>query len=90
MAKTFIGKVVSDKTDKTIVVNVQTRRTHPIYKKQYTTSKKFMVHDEKNEAKLGDKVSFVETRPISARKHHNLEKVVEAAAIVHKEEETQV
>ncbi|MEI8187887.1 MAG: 30S ribosomal protein S17 [Candidatus Saccharibacteria bacterium] len=90
MAKTLIGKVTSAKTDKTVVVNVQTRKTHPIYRKQFTTSKKFMVHDEKNEAKLGDKISFVETRPISARKHHKLTTVIETAAIAHKEEETQV
>jgi small subunit ribosomal protein S17 len=90
MAKTLNGTVMSDKTDKTIVVRVQTRKTHPIYKKQFTTSKRFMVHDEKNIAKIGDKVSFVETRPISARKHHKLDKILTPAVIVHKDEETAV
>lgn len=87
MAKTLVGTVSSDKVDKTIVVTVRTRKTHPIYRKQYTVSKKFMAHDEKNEAKLGDRVSIMETRPLSARKRHTLEKVLERAAIEHKESE---
>lgn len=86
MAKTLTGVVSSDKGDKTIVVTVQTRKTHPIYKKQYTVSTKFMAHDEKNEAKLGDKVTISETRPISARKRFQLDKIVEKAAIRHTEE----
>ena len=77
MAKQIIGTVSSSKGDKTIVVTVQTRKTHPLYRKQYTVSKKFMAHDEKNEAQPGDKVSIVETRPISARKHHKLERIIE-------------
>lgn len=89
MAKTIIGTVSSDKVDKTIVVTVRTRKTHPIYRKQYSVSKKFMAHDENNEAKLGDKVSIVETRPLSARKRHTLEKVLERAAIQHKEAESE-
>jgi len=90
MAKTLTGIVLSDKVDKTIVVSVATRKTHPIYKKQYTVSKKFMVHDEKNEAKNGDKITFAESRPISARKHHKLVSIIEKAGIVHKEKETEV
>lgn len=86
MAKTVQGVVSSDKADKTIVVTVATRKTHPIYKKQYTSSKKFIAHDEKNEAKAGDKVIIAETRPLSARKRHTLVKVVERAGIEHKEE----
>ena len=77
MAKTIIGTVSSSKADKTIVVTVATRKTHPLYRKQYTESKKFMAHDEKNEAQVGDKVSIVETRPISARKHFKLERIIE-------------
>lgn len=77
MAKTIVGTVSSAKSDKTIVVTVQTRRTHPLYRKQYTVSRKFMAHDEKNEAEVGDKVSIVETRPLSARKRHTLEKIIE-------------
>ena len=77
MAKTIIGIVSSNKTDKTIVVTVLTRKTHPIYKKQYSVSRKFMAHDEKNEAQVGDKVSIVETRPLSARKRHTLDRIIE-------------
>ena len=77
MAKTIIGTVSSSKADKTIVVTVRTRKTHPLYRKQYTVSKKFMAHDEKNEAQVGDKVSIVETRPISRNKHFALEKIIE-------------
>ena len=81
MAKTLIGIVSSDKAEKTIVVTVQTRKTHPLYKKQYTVSKKFMAHNENNEAKMGDKVSITETRPISARKHYTLTKILERPLI---------
>lgn len=86
MAKSFIGKVSSDKSDKTIIVTVQTRKTHPLYKKQYTVDKKFMAHDEENLAKVGDKVIISETRPLSARKRFVLNKVIEKATIQHHEE----
>src|SRR5579885_2106705 len=81
MARTIVGLVSSDKPDKTIVVTVQTRKTHPLYKKQYTVSRRFMAHDEKNEAHVGDKVLIVETRPLSARKHYALGKIIERPAI---------
>jgi len=81
MAKTIIGTVSSDKTDKTIVVTVRTRKTHPLYRKQYTVSKKFMAHDENNEARVGDTVSIIETRPLSARKRFALEKILEKPAL---------
>lgn len=81
MARSLIGIVSSGKADKTIVVTIQTRKTHPVYRKQFTVSKKFMAHDEKNEAKTGDKVEIVETRPLSARKHHRLNKVLERPAL---------
>lgn len=77
MAKTLVGVVTSDKADKTIVVTVVTRKTHPLYHKQYSISKKFMAHDEENEAQTGDKVSIIETRPLSASKRHKLLKVIE-------------
>lgn len=77
MAKRLVGVVMSDKADKSIVVKVVTHKTHPIYKKQYISSKKFMAHDEKNEAKTGDKVSITETRPLSARKRFILSKIIE-------------
>lgn len=90
MAKTLVGVVSSDKTDKTIVVTVQNRKTHPLYRKQYTVSKKFMAHDEKNQAKIGDRVAIIETRPISARKRFALDRVLEKAQIRHKEPEPEV
>ena len=77
MAKTLTGIVKSDKGDKTIVVIVQTRKTHPIYRKQYTDSRNFMAHDEKNEAQTGDKVAIVETKPLSARKRFKLDRIIE-------------
>jgi small subunit ribosomal protein S17 len=85
MARTIIGTVSSNKTDKTIVVTVQTRKTHPLYRKQYTVSTKFMAHDEKNEAQEGDKVAISETRPLSARKRYTLDRIIETAAIRHTE-----
>ncbi len=90
MAKIFTGVVSSDKGDKTIVVTVLTRKTHPIYKKQYSVSKKFMAHDETNDAKTGDNVTIIETRPISRHKRFALVKVNERAVIRHTEEELSV
>lgn len=90
MSRTLIGKVASDKADKTIVVVVTTRKTHPLYKKQYTVSNRVMSHDEKNEAHVGDKVAIVETRPLSARKRFTLSKVIERAGIEHVEPEVVV
>ncbi len=81
MAKTLVGTVSSTSPNKTIVIAVNTRKTHPIYKKQYMVTTKFMAHDEKNECKVGDKVSIVETRPISARKRFKLEKILEHASL---------
>lgn len=81
MARTIIGVVSSNKTDKTIVVTVQTRKTHPLYRKQYSVSTKFMAHDEKNEAQVGDKVAIVETRPLSARKRYTLDRIIEKPAL---------
>lgn len=88
MAKKFIGTVSSDVADKTITVVVTRRKTHPIYGKQYTVSRKFAVHDEKNEAHVGDKVEISEIRPVSKRKSWGLVKVVETghAAVELKEE----
>ena len=77
MAKKLTGTVVSDVQDKTIVVKTERRVTHPIYRKQYTVSKKYQVHDEKNEAILGDKVSIVETKPYSKSKTWKLDAIVE-------------
>ncbi len=89
MSKSLVGTVSSNKNDKTIVVTVVTNKIHPIYKKQYVSSKKYQAHDEKNEAGIGDKVSIIETRPISASKHFKLYKIITKAPITHKEEETE-
>ncbi len=75
--KTIIGVVVSNKMDKTIVVCVTGKKRHPIYKKYVTFSKKYKVHDEKNECNVGDRVEIVETRPISRDKHFKLLSVIE-------------
>jgi small subunit ribosomal protein S17 len=75
------GAVMSDKTDKTIVINVSTRKTHPLYKKQYTRNTRFMAHDPKNEAKIGDLVEISETRPISTKKRFILTKIIKRGGI---------
>jgi small subunit ribosomal protein S17 len=90
MAKSITGVVSSAKADKTIVVTVRERKTHPLYRKQYTITKKFMAHDEKNEAQEGDKVVIVETRPISKRKSFVLQTVVDKAEVKHVEPEQAV
>lgn len=90
MAKMIQGVVSSKKTDKTIIVTERVRLTHPLYRKQYTVSKKFMAHDEKNEAQEGDTVVLSETRPISARKRFKLDRIVERAGVKHVEGETPV
>ncbi|MCB5245624.1 MAG: 30S ribosomal protein S17 [Candidatus Cloacimonadaceae bacterium] len=71
------GVVVSDKNDKTIVVRVQRQFIHPLYKKTVRRHKKFMAHDENNEAHEGDIVQIIEHRPMSARKRWALYKIVE-------------
>lgn len=71
------GTVVSDKNDKTIVVKVERQFIHPLYKKTVRRHKKFMAHDENNEAQEGDVVQISEYRPMSARKRWILHKIVE-------------
>jgi small subunit ribosomal protein S17 len=66
--KKFSGLVVGDKSDKTIIVEIERVRLHPKYKKRYKVSRKYKVHDEKNQFHVGDKVSFVECRPLSKDK----------------------
>lgn len=89
MAKTLTGIVSSDKADKTITVTVASRETHPLYHKQYTVTRKYAVHDEKNEAHIGDKVVFSETRPFSKTKSFKLDSITEKSrgAITLKEDE---
>lgn len=81
MARLLSGRVVGDKNDKTIVVSVSSRKTHPIYKKQYTINRKFMAHDQKNEAKVGDLVVIRESRPLSAKKHFTLHNIAEKSGV---------
>ncbi|MBQ9502809.1 MAG: 30S ribosomal protein S17 [Lentisphaeria bacterium] len=78
--KERVGVVVSDVQDKTIVVNVERRTAHPLYHKVVKVSKKFAVHDEKNEARKGDTVRIVETRPLSRSKRWRLVEIVSRAA----------
>jgi len=80
--KVYQGRVVSDKMEKTIVVEVSTRKTHPVYGKRVKYSKKYKAHDENNEAKIGDIVRIMETRPLSATKRFRLIEVVEKAVII--------
>jgi small subunit ribosomal protein S17 len=82
MRRTLVGKVVSDKMDKTIVVLVETYKKHPLYGKRVKYSKKFKAHDENNEAKVGDVVEIMETRPLSRDKRFRLVKIVEKAVII--------
>ncbi len=77
--KERVGIVVSDKQDKTIVVKVERRTTHPLYHKVVKISKKFAAHDEKNEAKAGDTVRIVETRPMSRNKRWRLLEIISRA-----------
>lgn len=79
MAKTLTGIVTSDKRDKTITVTVTSRETHPLYGKQYTVNRKYTAHDENNEAGEGDKVTIVETRPVSKTKSFALQSIDEKA-----------
>ena len=72
----YQGRVVSDKMDKTITVVVDTYKNHPVYKKRIKYSKKYYAHDENNEAKIGDTVRIMETRPLSHAKRYRLTKIV--------------
>ena len=78
----LIGKVVSDKNDKTITVLVETYKNDPLYKKRFKYSKKYTPHDEKNEAKIGDRVRIAETRPLSKTKRFRLVEIIEKAVIL--------
>ena len=78
----LIGKVVSDKNDKTITVLVETYKKHPLYGKRVKYSKKYAAHDEKNEAKVGDTVRLSMTRPLSKSKRYELVEVIEKAVIL--------
>lgn len=77
--KVRTGLVVSNKMQKSIVVEIVRRVRHPLYKKYFNKTKRYMAHDETNEAKVGDTVRIVETRPLSARKRWRLDAIVDKA-----------
>lgn len=82
--KTLAGTVISDKMDKTLVVEVERRYSHPKFKKVVKTTRKYKVHDEKNECRAGDFISIRETRPLSKFKRWRLGEVIKKAASVEK------
>jgi len=77
--KTRVGKVISDKMDKTIVVAIEDSVKHPLYKKVVKRTYKLKAHDENNECNIGDKVEVMETRPLSKDKRWRLVQIVEKA-----------
>mgnify|MGYP004570816659 CR=1 FL=1 len=77
--KTKVGMVVSDKMDKTVVVTVEQRAMHPLYKKTVISSKKYKAHDEENTCGVGDKVRIVETRKLSKDKNWRVAEIIEKA-----------
>lgn len=79
LRKERVGVVVSDVQEKTIIVRVERRTSHPVYKKVITSSKRLHCHDENNEAKIGDKVRIQETRPLSKLKRWRLVEVLSRA-----------
>ena len=79
LRKKKIGRVVSDKMDKTIVVAVETKVRHPLYGKTMNRTTKFKAHDENNEANMNDRVLILETRPLSKDKRWRLVEIVERA-----------
>ena len=77
--KTRVGRVISDKMDKTIVVAIEDRVAHPLYKKIIKRTYKLKAHDEKNECGIGDRVKVMETRPLSKDKRWRLVEIIETA-----------
>lgn len=79
LRKTRIGSVVSNKTDKTAVVLVERTFRHPMYERVIKRSKRYYIHDEKNECNIGDQVEIMETRPLSKTKRWRLSRIIEKA-----------
>lgn len=79
LRKTRVGKVTSDKMDKTVVVSIETSVKHPLYKKIIKRTYKLKAHDEKNECRIGDKVRVMETRPLSKDKRWRVVEIIERA-----------
>ena len=80
--KVYVGRVVSDKMDKTITVAVETYKNHKLYGKRVKKKKEYKAHHENNTAKTGDIVKIMETRPLSATKRYRLVEIVEEAVII--------
>ncbi len=80
--KSLVGKVVSDKMDKTVVVAVESFKKHPLYGKNMKRTKKYHTHDEGNQAKIGDTVKIIETRPLSKNKRWRLAEILEKGVTV--------
>ena len=79
LRKTRVGKVVSDKMDKTVVVAIVDNVKHPLYKKIIKRTVKLKAHDEKNECRIGDRVEVMETRPLSKDKNWRVTRIIEKA-----------
>ena len=79
LRKTRVGRVVSDKMDKTVVVSIETSVKHPLYKKIIKRTSKLKVHDENNECAIGDRIRIMETRPLSKEKRWRLAEIIEKA-----------
>jgi small subunit ribosomal protein S17 len=79
--KVRTGVVVSNRMDKTVVVEVSRTMIHPVYKKFIRRRKRFMAHDEENRCRIGDEVMIVETRPLSRNKHWRVRKIIREAAL---------
>ncbi|MDD4875788.1 MAG: 30S ribosomal protein S17 [Dehalococcoidales bacterium] len=80
--KSRVGRVVSDKMDKTVVVTVESITHHPVYKKTIRKVVKHKAHDEKNECKIGDMVKIIETRPLSKEKRWRIAEIITKSEIV--------
>jgi small subunit ribosomal protein S17 len=80
--KTRVGRVVSDKMDKTVVVAVQTPKRHPLYKKTLKRSVKYKAHDENNQCRLDDTVRIIETRPLSKQKRWRVAEIITKGEVV--------
>ncbi len=80
--KTRVGRVVSDRMDKTVVVAVETVKRHPLYRKAVRRAVKYKAHDEKNECRVGDTVRIVETRPLSRQKRWRIAEIIARGEVV--------
>lgn len=82
MTRTMTGTIVSNSMDKTVAVEVEKVKMHPVYRKRYTVTHKFLAHDEDNHGSVGDTVVIEETQPLSRRKRWRIKEITERAQIV--------